>query len=244
MRNIKLTIEYAGTHFHGWQIQPKRRTVQEILEKTLRQILREKILLIGSGRTDSGVHALGQVANFKTRSKMAVKDIQCALNALLPEDIVIIHAEEVALKFHSRFDAKSKIYRYAILNRKVRSTRDNRFAYFYPGKLNVNLMRREAGHLLGEKDFRSFQAADKKHRASRRDIKGIRITRKGDFIYIDIESSGFLYKMARNIVGTLIEIGRGRFVRGSLKAILSQKNRKLAGPTAPAKGLTLLKVRY
>jgi tRNA pseudouridine38-40 synthase len=244
MRNIKLVIEYDGTHFSGWQIQLKRRTVQEVLEKALKQILQEKIRVIGSGRTDSGVHALGQVANFHTASKMPVAGIQRALNAILPDDIVIHKAEEASPGFHSRFKAKSKIYRYVILNRPHRSTRDNRFAYFYPWKLDVGLMRREAGYLLGKKDFKSFQAADKKHRASRRHLKNISIRRQGDFIYIDIESGGFLYKMCRNIVGTLIEIGRGKLEKGSIKDILKRKNRKIAGPTALAQGLTLLEVKY
>lgn len=259
MRNIKLIIEYDGTDFHGWQVQrlkahrPKDairttpyalRTVQEVLEKTLKQILQEKIRLTGSGRTDSGVHALGQVANFKTRSKMAAKDIQRALNALLPSDIVIARAKAVPLNFHSRFGARSKTYRYAILNRPCRSTRDNRFAYFYPWPLDLKAMRQAARYLAGKKDFKSFQAADKKLRSSVREIKSLRIIRSNDFIYIVIESTGFLYKMARNIAGTLIEIGRGRFPAVAARDMLRKKDRRLSGPTAPACGLTLIKVRY
>ncbi|MDP3143668.1 MAG: tRNA pseudouridine(38-40) synthase TruA [Candidatus Omnitrophota bacterium] len=252
MRNIKLIIEYDGTNFNGWQVQKvesrkskvKIRTVQETLEQALKQILQEKIKLAGSGRTDSGVHALGQVANFKTKSRMPVVDIKRALNAVLPEDIVIHKVEEAALKFHARFKAKSKIYRYAILNRSYRSTRENNFSFFYPRNLNLNLMCQEAKHLVGNKDLKSFQATDKKDRSSRRIIKNIRIHKKGDFIFIDIESNGFLYKMARNIAGTLIEVGRGKLPVGSLPLILKSKDRKTAGPTAPACGLTLLEVKY
>jgi len=266
-RNIKLTIEYDGTNFAGWQTQlcnvesvkckaknlvthytlhitPHLRTVQQELESALSRILSEKIRAYGSGRTDSGVHALGQVANFKTKSRMPVVDIKRALNAVLPTDMVIHKAEEAALKFHARFSAKSKIYRYAILNRPHRSTRNQRFAYFYPWKLNLNLMRREAKSLLGRNDFKSFQAVDKKLRPATRLLKYLHIHKKGDLIYIDIESQGFLYKMARNIVGTLIEVGKGRLPKGSMKSILKFKDRKLAGPTAPACGLTLLEVKY
>ena len=190
------------------------------------------------------MHALGQVANFHTKSKMPVADIKRALNAVLPEDVVIHKTEQAPMKFHARFGAQSKIYRYAILNRQHRSTRDNRFAFFYPWKLNLNLMRQEARHLLGKRNFKSFQAADKKLRPAQRHLKDICVRKKGDFIYIDIESRGFLYKMARNIVGTLIEIGRGKLPAGSLPHILKSKDRKLAGPTAPACGLTLLEVKY
>lgn len=269
MRNIKLTLEYDGTNFNGWQTQSrpkgqwprakssllahrsklighssKLRTIQQSLESALSGILSEKIKVTGSGRTDSGVHALGQVANFKTKSGMHAADIKRALNAVLPEDIAIHKVEEAPPDFHSRFGAKSKIYRYCILNRQHRSTRDNRFAYFYPWKLNLNLMKQEARYLLGKKDFKSFQAADKKFRPATRLLKNLRISKKGDFIYIDIESQGFLYKMARNIVGTLIEIGRGKLPKGSLPLILKSKDRKLAGPTAPACGLTLMEVKY
>jgi len=266
MRNIKLTIEYDGTHFCGWQTQKRKaqsekrktkiairnthhsirnlRTVQETLEHALSRIINERIKVIGSGRTDSGVHALGQVANFKTKSRMPVADIKRALNAVLPQDLVIHKAEEAPPNFHARFGAKSKIYRYAILSRQHRSTRDQCFSYFFPWKLNLNLMRQEARHLLGKKDFKSFQAADKKLRPATRSLKNLRIVKKVDFIYIDIESQGFLYKMVRNIVGTLIEVGRARLPRGSIKNILRQKDRKTAGPTAPACGLTLLEVKY
>lgn len=253
MRNLRLQIEYDGTDYAGWQVQNRQpssvsrrpqKTIQEVIEKALRKILREKVRLIASGRTDAGVHALGQVANFKTNSAIAPAKLRQALNALLPDDICIGRAEEVPLDFHSRFDARSKVYRYCLLNRPHPSAILRNMVYFYPYPLDMRLMQKEARCLLGRHDFKSFQAADKKERSSQRTIKKLKISREHDTICFDIEADGFLYNMARNIVGTIIEIGRGRFPEGSLKRILLAKDRRLAGPTAPAKGLCLLEVKY
>jgi len=245
MRNIKLTLEYDGTNYAGWQVQNKKhRTLQETLEKALQKILQKRIKIIGSGRTDAGVHANAQVANFKIDSSIAIEKLQKALNAVLPDDISVIKTEEAGLDFHSRFSAKSKVYRYTILNRPSRSAILRDTAYFFPYPLNLKLMRKEARVLLGRHNFKSFQAADKKERDVTRTIKNLKITRDKDFIYIDIEADGFLYNMVRNIVGTLIEIGRGKLTQGSTKKILLTRNRKFAGPTVPAKGLCLLKVKY
>lgn len=253
MRNIKLTLEYDGTDFCGWQVQrttfsgqrsEKNRTIQEELEKALSKILNEKIKVIGSGRTDSGVHALGQVANFKTKSKLSLADIKRALNSILPGDIVLKKVEEVSLDFHARFAARSKIYRYTILNSPTPSVISRNFYFFYPHRLNLSAMRKASNLLLGKKDFKSFQASDKKKRQSQRNIKNISLKKYADFIYFDLEADGFLYKMVRNILGTLIEVGRGKIRPNQVKEILLKKNRKLAGPTAPAKGLTLMEVKY
>ncbi|PIP20455.1 MAG: tRNA pseudouridine(38-40) synthase TruA [Candidatus Omnitrophica bacterium CG23_combo_of_CG06-09_8_20_14_all_40_11] len=245
MRNIKLTIEYDGKNYAGWQTQNKKhKTIQQTLEKALQKILRKRIRIIGSGRTDAGVHAQAQVANFKTDSNIAIEKLQKALNAVLPDDIAVIETEEVGLNFHSRFSAKSKVYRYTILNRPSRSAILRDTAYFFPYPLNLKLMRKDARILLGRHNFKSFQAADKKERGAVRTIKNFKVIRDKDFIYIDIESDGFLYNMVRNIVGTLIEIGRGKFPEGSLRKILESRNRKLAGPTVPARGLSLIKVNY
>lgn len=246
MPNLKLEIEYDGTNYAGWQVQAHRnkKSIQEVLEKTLRKILQEKVRLVTSGRTDAGVHALAQVANFKTSSSIAPDRLRVALNGLLPDDISINKVEEAAENFHSRFDAKSKIYRYTILNRAYPSALLRNTVYFYAYPLDVKLMQKEAVCLLGAHDFKSFQASDKKERGSKRTIKKLRITKCSDSIYFDIEADGFLYNMVRNIVGTLIEIGRGRFPGGSLKKILLAKNRRLAGPTVPARGLCLIKVKY
>jgi tRNA pseudouridine38-40 synthase len=253
MRNIKLTLEYDGTNFCGWQTQRLRtpnsklrtkRSVQETIEQALRQILQEKVKVIGSGRTDSGAHAVGQVANFKTNSRLPAADIKRALNAVLPQDIAIQKAEEAPINFHSRFDVKSKVYGYAILNSPVRSVLQRNFYYQFPYKLNLSAMKQSAKLLLGKKDFKSFQVGDKKLRSSRRHIKNVFLKKQGDFIRLEIEADGFLYKMVRSIVGTLLEVGRGKLNPKDVQAILSRKNRKFAGPTAPAKGLALLKVIY
>lgn len=251
MRNIRLTIEYDGTNYNGWQIQQKKpkevgteKTIQGVIERVLGGILQEEVRLIGAGRTDAGVHALGQVANFKTKSKTPITVIQKALNGLLPKDIIIRDIEEVKPYFNARFDARSKIYRYQILNRDYSSAFDRLYQYHVPYKLDVRLMRQEARVLVGRHDFKSFQAADKRERMSVRNLRRISIRRDGPAISIDIEADGFLYNMVRNIVGTLIEIGRGKFPPGSMRKILLAKDRTLAGPTAPAKGLSLVQVRY
>ncbi len=251
MRNIKLTIEYDGTNYRGWQVQrqaPSARrqadTIQETIEKALRKILQEKIKLVASGRTDSGVHALAQIANFKTGSNLPLEKIQKALNGLLPGDIAVSKAEEAGDSFHARFDAKSKIYRYTILNRPYRSAFLRNRVHFFSYPLDIKLMRQEAKCLIGRHDLKSFQAVDKKKRDSVRTIKSLKITKEEGMVYIDIEAQGFLYNMARNIVGTLIEIGRGKMAKGSLKKILFSRSRLVAGPTAPASGLCLLEVKY
>ncbi len=265
MRNIKLEIEYDGTNYCGWQIQSctsyivYRISIQETLEKILSKILQEKIKVIGSGRTDAGVHALAQVANFKTDSSIALEKLQNGLNALLPEDISINKVEERSLDFHSRFSAKSKVYRYTILNLPSRSAILRNVVYFYPYSLDINLMRKQARYLLGKHDFRSFCASKSGVKDTIRTIKKISIRKicyplslpcrqagaiRYPLLVIDIEANGFLYNMVRNIVGTLIEIGRGKISQGSIKKILYSRDRTLAGPTAPARGLCLVEVKY
>lgn len=247
MRNLKITLEYDGENYCGWQTQHsriKKPSIQQRLEKTLQKILQEKIKVIGSGRTDAGVHALGQVANFKTQSLLPLNKLKLALNALLPKDISVAKIEEAALTFHSRFSAKSKLYRYNILNQPYRSALLRRQTYFYSYPLNINLMRKEARCLLGRHDFKSFCASAGSSKYTVRAIKRIALKKNGPLITLEIEADGFLYNMVRNIVGTLIEIGRGKFPAGSLKKILLAKERKFAGPTIPARGLVLVKVNY
>ncbi|MDD2680071.1 MAG: tRNA pseudouridine(38-40) synthase TruA, partial [Candidatus Omnitrophica bacterium] len=206
--------------------------------------LQEKIKLIASGRTDAGAHARAQVANFFTRSKIALSRLKLALNGNLPEDIKVIRLSEEGPGFHSRFKAKSKVYRYTILNRDYSSPLLRNTVYFYPHPLDVKLMRREARVLLGRHDFGAFCASQGRDKNQVKKIKRISIVKKNNFIYIDIEADGFLYNMVRNIVGTLIEIGRGSAGAGSLKKILLSRRRALAGPTIPARGLCLLEVKY
>lgn len=251
MRNVKIKIEYDGTNYSGWQIQgkgkkgtPTKKTLQQEIESALSSILQEDIKITGSGRTDAGVHASCQIANFKTSSKMPVSTIQRALNGILPDDIVILNAKQVRPDFHSRFSAVSKTYSYRILNRRYSSAFGRLYHYHIPYKLDSRLMARAAKALIGKKDFKSFQAKDKKECNSIREIKRISVRRSGSFIIINIQASGFLYNMARNIVGTLIEIGRGKMPPESIKAILSAKDRTKAGPTAPARGLCLVRVGY
>lgn len=260
MRNFRLEIEYDGKNYCGWQTQrrlKRKKSIQETLERTLRKILQEKIHLAASGRTDAGVHALAQVANFKTKSEISEDKLQRALNGLLPGDIAVRRIERASPVFHSRFSAKAKVYRYAILNSRSPSAFLRKTAYFYPYPLDVRLMRQEAKSLLGRHDFKAFCASGSSVKDTIRTIKRITVKRvfhelrtmdyeqkEANLIIIDIEADGFLYNMARNIAGTLLEIGRGRFPRGSFKKILLSKDRTLAGPTLPAHGLSLVKVKY
>lgn len=247
MRNIKLIIEYDGTGFNGWQAQVKGkrlRTIQEEIEKAAKKLFGKKISLIGASRTDSGVHAKAHVANFRTDSKLPLTNIKNGLNSFLPRQISIISSEEVSLKFHSRIDSIGKLYKYTIINRKSRSPLFERYSAFVPYDLNLTMMRRAAKHLIGKKDFKSFQASDKKEKDSIRTIEAIEIISKPPVMEIYIQADGFLYNMARNIAGTLIEVGRGRFKPETVKDILGKKHRPSAGQTAPAKGLCLEKVFY
>ncbi len=261
MRNIKLIIEYDGTNYNGWQKQnpkseirnPKLRTIQEEIEKAIEKITAKKPKLFGSGRTDSGVHAKAQVANFHTNTSLNLNKLKRGLNAVLPKDISIIKTEEANKDFHSRFNVKSKIYRYTILNRNSQSPFLKRYSLHLTYKLNLLLMEKEAKVLLGKHNFKSFAATGKIEKSTTRIIKKITIKThlhlRGagmglGIITIDIEANGFLYNMVRNIVGTLIEIGRGKLFPGSMKQILNAKDRTKAGPTAKACGLCLIRVKY
>jgi tRNA pseudouridine38-40 synthase len=245
MRNLKLEIEYDGTNYYGWQVQDSSKTIQHILEQVLKKILQENIKLTVAGRTDSGVHAFSQVANFKSNTKITFEKLRWAINCLLPEDIKVTRIKNVPLDFNSRFSAKSKIYRYTILNRKYSSALLSKRVYFFHYPLDVALMRKEAKVILGKHNFKSFQAVDSRQRNPVRTIKRIKICKsKSGLLQVDIEADSFLYNMVRNIAGTLLEIGRGKFPKGSMSKILKSQDRSLAGPTLPGKGLCLLKVRY
>jgi len=253
LSNFKLEIEYDGSHYYGWQEQngikakvkhQATKTIQYVLEKVLKKILQENIKLIVAGRTDSGVHALAQVANFKSKTTIPLNKLRWGLNCLLPEDIKVTSIKRVVFDFNSRFCAKSKVYRYTILNRKYSSPLLANRVYFFHHHLNLGLMRKEAKVLVGKHNFKSFQATDNVQRNPMRTIKRIKISKNKNLLYIDIEADSFLYNMVRNIAGTLLEIGRGRFPKGSMQRILKSSNRRLAGPTLPAKGLYLIKVKY
>ncbi len=244
MRTIKLTIAYDGTAYNGWQVQKNGRTVQQELEKAVMKVFKKKHRVYGASRTDAGVHARAQAAHFKAPPGVPLERIPRALNAVLPESIAVTRAEEAPPDFHSRFDAKSKRYRYYILNSRCRDPFSEKYSWRVPYRLDVPLMRKEAAVLKGKHDFKSFQARDKRERPSVRTIFDIGITKRKSSLVIDIEGDGFLYNMVRNIVGTLVEVGRGYFPPGSMRKILENRDRTTAGLTAPAKGLFLEEVKY
>jgi len=244
MRNIKLTISYDGTRYSGWQFQKNGRSIQEAIQKAIKKVTGESVHLTGSGRTDSGVHAYGQVANFKTRSRLPVKNIQMALNRSLSRDIVIVKAEEVRESFNSQHSARSKLYRYTIFNNDFLDPIARHYAVKCFYALNVSLMKKAAKILEGKHDFKAFQAKDDAEKGSVRTLKSVRIKKDVNMIYMDMEANGFLYNMVRNIAGTLVEVGRGKISVDDIGSILKKKDRRLSGPTMPAKGLCLVKVNY
>jgi len=244
VRNIKLTLQYDGTRYSGWQIQKNATSIQELVENAVTRITGAKTHVTASGRTDAGVHARAQVANFKTRHPISIERLQMALNSALPKDIVVTHIVEAALSFNAQHSAKSKIYRYTIVNNNFIDPFIRRFAAKVFFKLDLGCMRRSAGDLVGRHNFKAFQAVDDHERASVRTVKGISIKKEGDIIYIDIEADGFLYNMARNIAGTLVEIGRGKFPETRIKELLKTGKRNACGPTMPARGLCLMEVKY
>ena len=247
MRNIKLVIEYDGSMFFGFQKQPGRPTIQEVLEKALSRFFDRKMKIsAASGRTDTGVHAEGQVVNFKTSNLRELKQIQNGLNALLPPPVVVKEIQEVAPDFHARYSVRSKVYEYRIWNHSCRSPLIAGRAFHVPYSFNVTKMRRAAMIFLGKHDFRSFTSVPsmKKGSSCIRTIKRFQIKRQGHLILMRVEADGFLYHMIRNMVGTLLEIGRGRRKFEDIATILKAKDRRLAGMTAPSEGLTLIKVTY
>jgi len=245
MRTLRLTIAYDGTDYAGWQVQRSRTpTIQGTLQETAARILQQHVVVVASGRTDAGVHALGQVAHLRTASRLACASLQRALNALLPDDIVVLDVREVAPQFHARFLAVSKHYRYRLVNGPVVPPFVRRYVHQVVAPLNVRLMRREARALLGRHDFRSFHKSDRVVVDAVRQLWVARIVLEGDELAIDLVADGFLQGMGRAIAGTLIEIGRGRLPPGSMRRILRAKDRRAAGPTAPARGLCLMRVGY
>ncbi|MEN6371211.1 MAG: tRNA pseudouridine(38-40) synthase TruA [Armatimonadota bacterium] len=244
MHNIKVVVEYDGTDYFGFQKQPGMRTIQGELECVLTRITKEPISVYGAGRTDAGVHAEGQVINFKTGGTIPTKNIVVALNSMLPKDIVAKDASEVPGEFHSRYSAKSRVYKYVVLNDVIPSAISGRFVWCFPYKLDETVMNRAAEALLGVHDFTSFSAAgaDTPHRV--REMKKLTVHRSGKHIIFDIEANAFLHSMARIIVGTLTDVGQGRLESKDITRILEAKDRRLAGKTAPPSGLSLMEVTY
>jgi len=242
---ILIVIEYDGTDFSGWQVQPNARTVQGEIEKAIEAITGERRRIFGAGRTDAGAHAQGQAAHFSTKSRLEPEEWVGALNANLPPDVRILHAENIPLAFDARRSARGKWYRYEILNRPIRPAIERRHVWHIEAGLDMEAMREAAGYLLGEHDFASFRGKGCNAKSTVRTIRRLDIRKTDEeHIVIDMEATAFLKHMARNMVGTLVEVGRGRLQPSDMGGILESRDRKEAGPTAPARGLTLVKVYY
>lgn len=244
MRNIKLIIEYDGTRYSGWQIQKNAVSIQEILEKAIGNLTKEKANLMGSSRTDAGVHAKGMVANFFTFSPIPERNFPSAINGFLPSDIVIINAQVVGNSFHSRYDSLGKKYSYTILNRKPPSALLKNYAAHVPYELNVNDMKEACSSFIGTHDFSGFMSSGSSIKSTIRSVKLLEIENSGEIIKIYITADGFLYNMVRIIVGTLIDVGRGKIKLEEITDIINSKKRERAGNTAPANGLCLERVYY
>ncbi len=241
---IALKIEYRGTNYCGWQIQPNGDTVQERLENALRELTGQQLRVHGSGRTDAGVHALGQVAHFDVDSAIPPERFAFALNQKLPSDISISQSYVVANDFHARFNAKGKHYCYGIYNSPCRSAIYKDFYMHVPKLLDVNAMREGARLLVGEHDFASFCAVNSSVQSTVRIIHSLDITQNGHIVKLDVKGNGFLYNMVRIIAGTLIDIGLHKYQYADLLTILEKRDRNAAGATAKACGLVLMEVFY
>lgn len=244
MRNIKLTIEYDGTSYGGWQKQKNNRTIQQCIEEAIKLLTGEEVELIGSSRTDAGVHAKGMVANFITNSKIPSDKFREAINTKLPDDIGIIKSEEVDRNFHSRYDSKGKTYCYTLVNRYEKVCIGRNYVYQVRDELNYNLMKEAAKYFLGKHDFKAFKTNGSSVKTSVRTINGLELELKGDVIKIFVSADGFLYNMVRIIVGTLIEVGKGKIKPEDIESIIKNGDRSKAGPCVPPNGLVLEKVFY
>lgn len=244
-RNIKLTIEYDGTRYHGWQRQKGDRTLQGEIENALATMTGQNITLIGSGRTDAGVHALGQTANFQCRARLTPEAFQKGLNSLLDDDIVIRECREVPLRFHARFDARSKTYHYRILNRSLPSAMDRLYVWHIRRPLDLAAMEDAASRLLGEHDFKAFEGAGSPRAHTRRRVFQAKpMSEPFGMVVFKIQAEGFLRYMVRNIVGTLADVGIGKITPSDFQDILESGDRGRAGATAPPRGLFLMHVDY
>jgi tRNA pseudouridine38-40 synthase len=244
VRNIKLTISYDGVNYSGWQNQPGKKTIEGELQRAVSELTGTLTKVNGASRTDAGVSALGQVANFTIDSPIPTENFVKAINHRLPRDIVITEAVEVNPDFDASGSAKNKLYRYTIFIGKNRNVLRTRNCWHRPGKLDVAAMNTAAQILVGTYDFKSFAAAADKRESSIRTVALCSVTQEEKWIYIDIEADRFLYNMVRNIVGTLVEVGRDRWKPEKMKEILEAKDRTAAGPTAPPEGLCLAEIRY
>ncbi len=245
IRNFKIVVEYDGSAYRGWQRQKNGLSIQQVLEEAIKKITGQKVSVIGSGRTDAGVHALNQVASFRCVTKLPVNSIYRGVNSVLPEDIVVKEMEEVPFEFHAQRDVKSKIYVYKICNQKLRPALGRNYSWFVRFDLDLPKMRQAAKYLLGTHDFSCFCATGTDVQDRVRTIMNIEIKKvaQGN-IEIIVEAKGFLKYMVRNIIGTLVEVGRGKRLPEEMKKIIASRDRKIAGATAPAHGLFLMEVKY
>lgn len=245
MRNIRIKVTYEGTRYQGWQKQETSdNTIQGKLERLLSRMCEEEIAVQGSGRTDAGVHALGQIVNFHTSATMSLQDMLQYMNQYLPEDIAVVEIEEVSERFHSRLNAKGKRYSYRVWNSSIPNVFWRRYAHTVEDKLDLEAMKLAASYLLGEHDFKSFTSTKKGKKSTVRRIDNIEIVKEGDMITFTFTGNGFLYHMIRILVGTLLEVGRGVRTADSIPAVLESKNRENAGELVPGKGLVLEEVFY
>lgn len=242
--NLKLTLKYDGTEYHGWQRQPNGITVQEILEDTLEKVMKKKIVVTGCSRTDAGVHAAMHVSNFKCDTSIPVHKVPLVLNQFLPKDIRAVCCEEVGEDFNARYHTVEKTYRYRILNSEHNDPFMSRFVWHYPILLDVEKMKLAASYMVGEKDFTAFMASGSSAKTTVRNLKRVEVEKEGDLITVTTTANGFLYNMVRIIVGTLVYVGNGKLSAGEVKKILEEKDRRLGGVTAPPEGLRLEEVVY
>jgi len=246
LRNIKLVIAYDGTDFKGWQKQPDQRTVQEVLEQAVRRVVRHQVNIIGAGRTDSGVHAAGQVANFYTTCPIPAEGLFKAIGYRLPKDVTLVRLAEVPPEFHATRSAVSKLYRYRIWNASGRPVEEHlqRYTYHFWQPLDVERMRQAAKFFVGRKDFAAMASKGSGRLTTVRTVFRCEVYRHWQEVRVDVEGSGFLYNQVRNMVGTLIEVGRGHWEPQIVEEILESRDRTKAGPTLPARGLCLQWVKY
>lgn len=243
-RNISIVIEYDGTNYHGWQCQPNGVTLQEVVQGKIEMILDHPVKIYAAGRTDAGVHAFGQVINFFTEKTIEPVKLTKGLNSLLPADIRIKQGREVDESFHARYSAKSKSYIYTIFNMPHLSPFNARYVWHIPYRLDSALMNETIQEIVGTHDFSSFKKKDEFYRNHEREVLRTVVKRRGAFIYIFIEATGFLRYMVRNIVGTLVLVGSGKISKDDFVAILDSRDRVKAGPTAPPQGLFLRRIKY
>lgn len=246
LRNIRLILAYDGGGYHGWQKQPEVPTVQAAVEQAARRALRHQVSIVGAGRTDAGVHAAGQVANFRTDTPIPTDKLKQAIGARLPKDITIVHAHEVHPAFHANRSALRKLYRYRVFNRPGRPVENmvHRYTYHFWQPLDIDAMREAAAAFVGEQDFAAMASRDDSRQTTVRTVTHVLINRHYDEIWFDVIGTGFLYNQVRNMVGTLIEVGRGHWPPQRVREILAGRDRSAAGPTAPARGLCLRWVEY